>query len=370
VLRCAAMVARAVVTVLGLASLAAAQTGETAWPRQVGLSGASWSVEVDAAGFAVTIDTTSADGRSRYFMAEQGDRAMGLSVLIQPGPPGATPERCRDLREAGLRSAGFVREEIRTAEAGETAELEYLIPLHQGARVDHRNLWVFRARDGACVEVHVSKTGAGPGDSEALAAVAARARLGQAAAAQAPGAPGPPRASPPAPPADPAAAPAPSARRFPIPAHGQLEVTAPADWRDSLDQPLGGLPPTIAFTPPSGQAFLLQITTLWARGGGPVSSGAVRAMAQSALGRARAQSVEQSASLREVQGPESTGWYFRLTDRRTAAGTLPSGEYAYLVQGAAQVGELVLSFTLLTNDRDGAEHEATVALIRSARQLR
>ena len=375
---------------LGIAGSAAAQSSETGWPRRVSLPGASWAIEVDAAGFAVSVDITAPDGRNRYLMAEQRDGALALSVLIQPGPPGATPEQCREARNAGLRGTGLVREEIRTAEAGDTAELEYLIPVHQGVRVNHRNLWVFRARDGACVEVHVSKAGAGPGDAEALAALAGRTHLVQAPAAASPA---PPRAtSPPTvtlPPATspPAAAPGtsppsastsaaapepagPAARIFPVPGHGQLELTVPTDWRDTVDQPLGGLPPTIAFLPAEGEAFRLLVTALWDRDGRPISTDAVRAMAQRALNDARTYAVEQGAALVAAQGTEASGWYFRLTDRRVPAGTLPRGEYAYLVQGAARVGDLLLTFTLLTNARDGAEHEAAVALIRSARQLR
>ena len=41
----------------------------------------------------------------------------------------------------------------------------------------------------------------------------------------------------------------PITRNYPIPGHGELQLSAPKSWQDQLRQPANSLPPTIVFTP-------------------------------------------------------------------------------------------------------------------------
>ena len=52
--------------------------------------------------------------------------------------------------------------------------------------------------------------------------------------------------------------------------------------------------------------------------------------------------------IKELKGPSAIGYYFSVTERSPKP-----GEYKYMTQGMLRVGELVPTFTILTND--GAE---------------
>src|SRR5262245_39498401 len=51
-------------------------------------------------------------------------------------------------------------------------------------------------------------------------------------------------------------------RRIDLPGHGTLVVTTPSDWRVSATRPSKDFPPTLEFSPASGDAFSVQVTVM------------------------------------------------------------------------------------------------------------
>jgi len=73
------------------------------------------------------------------------------------------------------------------------------------------------------------------------------------------------------------------------------------------------------------------------------------------------QSVEGRLALQELKGKNGRGFYFAATDRAPNP-----GEYKYLTQGIIRVGDIALSFTVLTNDGEEAVVKAALDTLRTA----
>jgi hypothetical protein len=168
--------------------------------------------------------------------------------------------------------------------------------------------------------------------------------------------------------ASPGAATAP-AKSYPLPGHGQLELQFPADWRDSLRQPPGGLPPTLTFLPASGREFELLVTVLWSRKPDPDFNSPDR-LEQSMLqmGRRTLRTSKEKAldpSVINMKGRGPIGFIYTLTDRAPAPGS-----FEYATQGVFAAGELQLNFTLLTHEHDSAFLRPTLKMLSTAKQVR
>jgi hypothetical protein len=80
--------------------------------------------------------------------------------------------------------------------------------------------------------------------------------------------------------------------------------------------------------------------------------------------RAKAQAVETTIEVRELQGAAARGYYFSATDRAPQP-----GEYKFLTQGMLRVGSLLVTFTILTNDGQAGIVADALAMMRSARHV-
>jgi len=70
-------------------------------------------------------------------------------------------------------------------------------------------------------------------------------------------------------------------------------------------------------------------------------------------------------AVRELSGPQASGYYFSVTDKMWKAG---SEEYHYMTQGALVVGGTVaVNFLFLSNTAPGPDLDAALDLLRSAR---
>jgi hypothetical protein len=155
----------------------------------------------------------------------------------------------------------------------------------------------------------------------------------------------------------------PSQRHFVLPNYGSLDLAVPSEWTDELAQPPGGLPPTIQFGPRSGPSFQVLVSP-----GGVPAVGAtvpddakIRAEVAATAKAAESQSVEKSLPLKTLTGPSGSGYYFVATDRAPAP-----GEWKYLTQGIIRVDNIVLAFTILTNDGQEATVTAALEMLRHA----
>jgi hypothetical protein len=154
-----------------------------------------------------------------------------------------------------------------------------------------------------------------------------------------------------------------STRRFPIPGHGELALPVPEAWTYEILKPPDDLPPTITFSPASGAPFKVVVTA----GGGAepgeqaLDTGTIRQQVESAAESATFQAIEKSIKVQELAGPALSGFYFSATDKAPKA-----GEYRCVTQGIARVGEIVLAFTILSNDGQEAIVRTALEMLRGA----
>jgi len=154
-------------------------------------------------------------------------------------------------------------------------------------------------------------------------------------------------------------------RQFPIPGHGVLKFEVPESWIDDVNQPSKDLPPTITFSPPSGESFKILITAMWSPkkeedfNKPPKIKSALEQRGQRLLPTAE----ETELKLCGLKGPSYWGYYFSLADKAPK-----QGEFKYLTQGALGLGDLLLSFSILTNEKESEAILEAKTMLRSARQ--
>lgn len=157
------------------------------------------------------------------------------------------------------------------------------------------------------------------------------------------------------------------ARQFVLPGHGQLQLLVPDAWHADVHQPPGQLPPTVMLSPAGGAPFQVLVTPIW-----PLRAGATLPDLASILDEVAAaakalapQSVEKVLKVESLGDAGNPGYYFAATDSAPKP-----GEFKYLTQGIARVGDINLAFTVLTNDGQDAVVKVALDMLRRASQAR
>jgi hypothetical protein len=132
-----------------------------------------------------------------------------------------------------------------------------------------------------------------------------------------------------------------------------LILDVPSDWNANVKTPAGDSPQTILIAPKNGVAFRMLLTPIW--------GDASRALPDDAKIRSVVTSAAKGAELRNLVGPSTRGYYFYVTDKAAAA-----GEWKYVRQGTIKTGDIVLTFTILTNDGQQANAKTALNMIRHA----
>ncbi len=154
-----------------------------------------------------------------------------------------------------------------------------------------------------------------------------------------------------------------AARDYALGQHGSLQLTVPASWKDKVSQPPNGLPPTILFVPESGAAFKVLLTPIWSDRSGaqlPIASD-IRKKVEQAAAQAKAQVLDPDVTVQEMAGSTGVGFHYAATDR-----TPNPGEYKRMDQGMLRVGDLLISFTILSQDASDPANRAAMAMLEGA----
>lgn len=155
----------------------------------------------------------------------------------------------------------------------------------------------------------------------------------------------------------------PGLRRFELPNRDTLELALPAGWVEHLEQPAGGGPPTIEIAVVDGGPRQIFVTPEWPDPLAkevrelPSLRDAVRDMAE----RTQPQTVEPYLEVRQLDGANGTGFYFAATDSNPRP-----DEFRFMNQGALQVGELTVWFTILTNEGQDTVAVEALSMLQAA----
>jgi hypothetical protein len=155
---------------------------------------------------------------------------------------------------------------------------------------------------------------------------------------------------------------APELRRYELPNLDTLELLLPPGWADHVDQPTGGKL-TIELGPAEGAPSQVFVTPEWLDPAAPEvrELPALRDAVRDAAERIKPQVVERFLEVRQLAGANGVGYYFQATDRAPRA-----DGFKYMSEGALQVGDLTLWFTILTNDGQDTIAVEALSILQTA----
>ena len=137
-----------------------------------------------------------------------------------------------------------------------------------------------------------------------------------------------------------------AAANFLLPNRGTLQIEVPSNWQSRLEQPPGELPPTIRL---SDNRSLLLITPIWSTTGDAEfnDDGNIRKLIENDGKELIVTAVETELIINKFASQTINGYYFQLTDQNPKP-----GEFRFLCRSGVGVGELLLSVTYLSHQRD------------------
>lgn len=131
---------------------------------------------------------------------------------------------------------------------------------------------------------------------------------------------------------------------FSIPGHGSLRLKVPDGWQSQSRALANPASVSLHFAPANGDAFDVQATAVWLdpEKRSQETPESLKATAQRAATELLPHSVEKAATIKDLRGPQSVGFYYALTDN-----TPGPGEFTNLTQGVFLTGEVLSTFTIL-----------------------
>jgi len=153
---------------------------------------------------------------------------------------------------------------------------------------------------------------------------------------------------------------------FALPDNSKLELTIPPGWKDELKANPGSAPATIALAPRDGPPFQVVITPVARQRAGTSADTAIgmRQSVQDAADKVKPSAAESILTAEALPGAPGPGYYFSATDRQPKP-----GEFKHLTQGMLLVGDVIVSFGILTNDGQEKAKDEALALLKSASHI-
>jgi hypothetical protein len=137
-----------------------AATAQNTKPQQslsISMPGKSWSLVVDAPGFAVESQGRKPDGRE-YLLANNAKSKVVISITLEESPKGADPSTCPGYLHGRAQSlASFGPTNIKYTEIAHMPVLEYFVPQAQGMPVKQQSFVACTAKDDVFIDIHLSK---------------------------------------------------------------------------------------------------------------------------------------------------------------------------------------------------------------------
>ena len=155
-------------------------------------------------------------------------------------------------------------------------------------------------------------------------------------------------------------------RRFNLPGHGALEMTVPASWKEQVDQPTGGYPPTITLTSKAGDRMQMMITPLWSMSQkqGFNDPSRLKKILERDGHDMLPGSDDSNFEVKEIKRKDGNLFYFTLSKK-----DLKPGEYRYATRAQLGTGGLLLSVAILTDSKDSNNLHTALDALKGARHI-
>ena len=150
-------------------------------------------------------------------------------------------------------------------------------------------------------------------------------------------------------------------KKYPLPDNTTLVLSVPPGWKDELRAKEGSTPATIFLTPNDGTPFQVFVTPVGRAKPDAGTAAQMRQSVQESADKVKPRAVESVLAVAEFTGATGPGYYFSATDSAP-----PPGEFKYLTQGMLLVGEVVVSFGVLTNDGQEKVKDQALSMLKNA----
>lgn len=149
--------------------------------------------------------------------------------------------------------------------------------------------------------------------------------------------------------------------------YGRVDLEIPPGWQMRVDPSGDAAGPSFELRPPRHVPLVLLVTAIPHSGSPEELARAVRRGAEGVLASMREVAIEKQLGIQELRGAHSRLLYVSATDKTVMK---PSDvDFSYGDQGVAEVGRIMITFTLLTNDRDAPERREAFGIVKSARHI-
>ncbi len=153
---------------------------------------------------------------------------------------------------------------------------------------------------------------------------------------------------------------------FSIPGHGELIMQVPRIWNYNFTKTDENIPPLITFyilDKHEKEIFQLNMSVFTNTGyhKNITSEEYVKNIVTEAGNKIIAYSDQTKLILQTVESKQGNGYFFDLTDSNAK-----QNEFKYLTQGAVSVNEVLLVFSLFSNDEKGILREAMLNSLNTA----
>ncbi len=153
-------------------------------------------------------------------------------------------------------------------------------------------------------------------------------------------------------------------KSIPLPGHGSLVLKFPDEWKMSVQQPGNDLPPTIRLVSSKESKFTFLITPLWNKNNNkPFEDEQIKKLIENDGKKMISSAIEKDLKIETFNGSSSKGYYFGLTDKAPKP-----NEFTYCYRVGVKVGTLLLSVTLLTNDKDSNDIKSAFEMLKNVEQ--
>lgn len=153
-------------------------------------------------------------------------------------------------------------------------------------------------------------------------------------------------------------------REFAVENHGVLEFSAPKSWKMTTRPAQKDMPSAIELSPGSGRAFMLLIMPMWSPTGDASfnSQEKMKQLMEAEKKHLAPRAEESDLLIDSFGGPQVKGFYVFASDKAPRP-----GEFKYLVRACAAVGDLMLSVTFLSNEKESEAMDDALALLRGVK---
>jgi hypothetical protein len=153
---------------------------------------------------------------------------------------------------------------------------------------------------------------------------------------------------------------------FALPDGSKLELAVPSGWKDEAKASQGSTASTIMLKPAAGAPFEVVVTPVGRQRPGTSADTSIqmRQNVQQAADKVKPNAVEPILTAEALSGAPGPGYFFSATDREPKP-----GGFKHLTQGMLLVGDVIVSFAILTNDGQEKVKDEALAMLKSASHL-